>query len=144
MGFFDKLDSMLEKADKYLAELEREEQLKSRPQYSLSELVQYFVREIEGNTKMTTINELLTKQVKSLDPNVYSWEWVLKSNAGTKSESFGDGTYYIEYHGILHSHNIYGKYTGEFSFDVYVYTDKYASLVSHEGNKSTVSVSKSR
>ena len=78
MGFLDKLDNLLDKADKYLANMEEQERLKSRKQYDIFELVTYFDDEIEGKTNRTTIHKLITGRIQELNPKANKWEWILK------------------------------------------------------------------
>ena len=130
MGFFDKLDALLD----------------MKKWYTEDDLVIYFKHEIDatlnmyiGKEKVTTnIKDIVVDSIKVKFPEVFSWD---RDNNYAKIEKYDIDTYKIEYKGLIRSiKNAYGDYLGEMHYNIIIYANKYAELVSGEGYKTSIKV----
>lgn len=130
MGFFDKFDALFD----------------TKKAYTEDDLVIYFKHEIDatwnayiGKEKTTTnIKEIVVNLIKKKFSDMHSWN---KDNNYAKLHKYSEGVYEIQYKGLITSiKNAYGDYLGEMHYDIVVYTNKYAELVSGDDYKTTIKV----
>lgn len=130
MGFFDKLDEIFD----------------TKKAYSEDDLKIYFKHEIDGSynthigkTKTTTnISSIVLKSIKEKYPEMNVW---YVENGYTDLEKINENIFKIKYKGkIVRMKDVYGDALGDMYYDISVYANKYAELVSHEEYKTTVKV----
>jgi len=132
MGFFDTLNGLFD----------------SKKIYSIQELELYFKYEIDRNWNpnihkakenlTTNIGEIISDFVKEKHPDAQKWKATFTSSTLAIVD---EGVHRITYKGKITSiYDSYGDHLGEMYYDVIVYTNKYAELVSSENYKTTVKV----
>ena len=130
MGFFDALDALLD----------------PKKWYTPDNLVLYFRCEIDGSLSnyiskektTTNIKNIFADSIKREYPDANSWS---REDTYSNIERYNDSVYKIEYRGTIKSiKNTYGDYLGEMYYNMVVYTNKYAELVSGDDFKTTIKI----
>lgn len=130
MGFFDGLKALLD----------------TKKWYTEDNLKIYFKHEIDGtyntyigkNAVTTNISKVVSESIKKQHPQMNSWAI---ENEYCSLTTCNEGVYKIEYKGrIVRIKSIYGDSLDSMHYDITVYTNKYAEMVSNETMKSTVKV----
>lgn len=130
MGFFDDMKALFD----------------TKKTYDEEDLKIYFKHEIDGTCNIyidkekitTNISEIVSGQIKVKYPNMNSWSI---ENGSSTIENCGDGVYVIKYKGkIIKISDVYGDSLDNLHYDIIVYTNKYAELVSDDERKTTIKV----
>lgn len=147
MGFFDMLEKMANKTEEFVKKADDWlDTLDTKKSYYEDDLIYYFLAEINGEEdsdigkgKVTTnIHKIIHDYITEKHPDANSWG--MEHNY-RKLQKYSETVYRIDYKGlIVRICNTYGEIIGQLHYDVTVYTNKYAELVSGEEYKTTIKV----
>jgi hypothetical protein len=132
MGFFDKLEKFIEKADKFIDENFSEEVVSNKTVYSQDALIS----KCENDCSILHDALLSRAQAISKETVKLDWEWSTTGNSTIKEVS--DGIYLVTVNGSVYGRDKFGNHSDLFNYTKLIYMDKYGYLNTTIGQSSVL------